>query len=85
MVLTNEARVNRAGVIKHLASRGIECRPIVAGNFAQSEAVRYMQHEIHGTLKNANLIHNNGIFVGNHHYNLSKELEYLAEVLAEIV
>ena len=85
MVLTNKARVNRAAIVKHLASKNIECRPIVTGNFILSEAVRYMQYEIYGTLKNANLIHNNGFFVGNHHYDLSVELEYLAEVLAEIV
>jgi CDP-6-deoxy-D-xylo-4-hexulose-3-dehydrase len=44
-----------------------------------------MQYEIHGTLKNADLIHNNGFFVGNHHYDLSKEIEYLSEVLGEIM
>ena len=85
MVLTNKARVTREAVVKHLASRSIECRPIVAGNFTLSEAVKYMQYEIHGTLKNADLIHNNGFFVGNHHYDLSKEIEYLSEVLGEIM
>ena len=85
MVLTDKARVNRDSVVKHLASKGIECRPIVAGNFTLSEAVHYMQYEIHGTLKNANLIHNSGFFVGNHHYDLSNELDYLADVLNEIV
>lgn len=85
MVLTDQAQVDRETVVKYLASRSIECRPIVAGNFTLSEAVKYMHYEIHGTLKNANLIHNNGFFIGNHHYDLSKELEYLAEVMGEIM
>jgi CDP-6-deoxy-D-xylo-4-hexulose-3-dehydrase len=85
MVLTDKAQVDRETVVKYLASRSIECRPIVAGNFTLSEAVKYMHYEIHGTLKNANLIHNNGFFIGNHHYDLTKELEYLVEVMGEIM
>lgn len=85
LVLTEAARADRATVVKHLANRNIECRPIVAGNFARSEAVQFMPHDIHGTLKNADFIHNNGFFVGNHHCELNEELNNLAEALAEVV
>jgi CDP-6-deoxy-D-xylo-4-hexulose-3-dehydrase len=47
---------------------GFECRPIVAGNFAKNEVVKYFDSEVHGTLKNAEHIDQNGLFVGNHHY-----------------
>jgi len=44
-----------------------------------------MDYEIHGTLNNADIIHNNGFFVGNHHYSLNAELDYLVETLGEII
>lgn len=85
MILTDATRINRDQVVKHLAKRNIECRPIVAGNFTRSESVKYMDYEIHGTLNNADIIHNNGFFVGNHHYSLNAELDYLVETLGEII
>ena len=30
--------------------------------------MRYIEHEIHQTLDNADYIDQNGLFVGNHHY-----------------
>jgi CDP-4-dehydro-6-deoxyglucose reductase, E1 len=84
-VLTDKAKNGRAKVVQHLANNGIECRPIVAGNFARNEAVQYMEHEIHDELRNADRVHSSGFFVGNHHYNLSKQLDLLSDVLAEVL
>jgi hypothetical protein len=30
-------------------------------------------------------VHSSGFFVGNHHYNLSKQLDLLSDVLAEVL
>lgn len=37
--------------------------------------------EIHCELKNADYLHENGLFVGNHQVGLESEIKYLAEVL----
>lgn len=59
---------------------GFECRPIVAGNFAKNEVVKYFDSEISGTLNNAEHIDKNGIFVGNHHYPISEAITELAKL-----
>lgn len=49
-----------------LESRGLETRPIEAGNMAQQPAMSYV-HFRAGPLPNAEYIHKNAFFFGNHH------------------
>src|SRR6185312_1978296 len=65
-VIKPESNINRHQVIKHLTGAGVECRPIVAGNFAKNEVVKWFDHEICGQLKNADRIDAHGFFIGNH-------------------
>jgi CDP-4-dehydro-6-deoxyglucose reductase, E1 len=69
--------IERKKLAKLLMDNGIECRPIVAGNFAKNRVVSYMNHVVHGELKNAELIDSNGLFVGNHQYDISENLREL--------
>jgi CDP-6-deoxy-D-xylo-4-hexulose-3-dehydrase len=48
-------------------SRVCETRPIVSGNFTRSPSIKYYNHEIFGSLRHADYIHDHGCFVGNHH------------------
>lgn len=50
----------------------------MAGNFAKNEVVKYFDSEVHGTLKNAEHIDQNGLFVGNHHYPIPEAFIELA-------
>ena len=59
----------------------IEYRPIVAGNFCKSESIKYIDHEIHGEIKNADLVDKNGLFIGNHHWDCSEIFERIFEIL----
>jgi CDP-6-deoxy-D-xylo-4-hexulose-3-dehydrase len=52
----------------------------VAGNFAKNEVVKYFDSEVHGTLKNADYIDRNGLFVGNHHYPIPDVFDALAKL-----
>ena len=61
----------------------IEVRPIVAGNFARQPVFKYMDATISGELVNADYVHDNGFFVGNHSVNMKKEIDYLCKVLKE--
>ncbi|MFZ5630127.1 MAG: DegT/DnrJ/EryC1/StrS family aminotransferase [Spirochaetota bacterium] len=84
LVLRPESPLKRADVVKHLTAAGIECRPIVTGNFTKNEVMRFFDHELHGTMKNAEIADQNGLFVGNHQIDLGKELDYLAETIAKL-
>lgn len=54
-------------VKKELNAKGVEYRPIVAGNFVRSPSIKHYNYSIHGELKNADYIHTNGIYIGNSH------------------
>lgn len=71
----------RDKIVDNLKKADIEVRPIVAGNFTKNKAIDYMNYEIYGDLKNSNLIHDNGFFVGNHSNNIKDEIDYFTENL----
>lgn len=68
LVIRPGSKLTRKAMVAKLTELGFECRPIVAGNFAKNEVVKYFDSEVHGTLKNAEYIDQSGLFVGNHHY-----------------
>ncbi|OCW58346.1 DegT/DnrJ/EryC1/StrS family aminotransferase [Hoeflea olei] len=84
MILDPDCGLSRRELVSCFDRHGIEARPIVAGNFAKNEVVtRYMDHEIHGSLANAELADRNGLFIGNHHYPLEKPMEQLHLALTQ--
>jgi CDP-6-deoxy-D-xylo-4-hexulose-3-dehydrase len=70
----------RPQLVARLTELGFECRPIVAGNFAKNEVVRFFDSEVHGELRNADHIDGKGVFVGNHHYPVDEAIEALASL-----
>lgn len=84
MVVNENAGYDRATLVKSLRAHGIECRPIVTGDFTQNPVIKHMDHRVHGKLVNAPYIHNNGIMVGNNPENLSKCFDILEQALNEV-
>lgn len=78
LVLRPGCGVNRKQLLEKLQKLGFECRPIVAGNFAKNEVVKYFDNEVHGNLNNAEHIDRNGLFIGNHHYPIPAAFEALS-------
>ena len=78
LVLRNPAVDSRPNFVKELVEAGFEVRPIVTGNFAKNEVMKYFKYTTHGELKNANYIDKNGLFVGNHHYEITSAIDALA-------
>ena len=78
LVLRDARPGDRSAFVKDLTRTGFECRPIVTGNFAKNEVMKFFDHEIHGSLKNADYIDAHGLFVGNHHYDISEAVDALA-------
>ena len=80
LVIRPESVLKRKELVKNLSNLGFECRPIVTGNFAKNEVVKYFNSEVHGQLKNAEYIDQNGLFIGNHHYSIADAIEVLKTV-----
>ena len=76
---------NRSELISLLQNAGVEVRPIVAGNFVRNPVIELMEHESCGDLKVADHVHHNGLFFGNHHYDISKELRGISEIVREFM
>jgi len=77
LVIRPGSELTRKGLVFRLNELGFECRPIVAGNFAKNEVVKYFDSEVHGELKNSEYIDKNGLFVGNHHYPICEAIATL--------
>jgi CDP-6-deoxy-D-xylo-4-hexulose-3-dehydrase len=80
LVICPGSELTRKALVAKLNELGFECRPIVAGNFAKNEVVKYFDSEVHGTLKNAEHIDQNGLFVGNHHYPIPEAIAALCQI-----
>jgi len=82
LIIKPSSKLKRVDVVNKLKEHNIDCRPIVTGNFTRNDVMKYFDYEIHGELKNADYLHENGLFVGNHQVGLEGEIKYLAEVLS---
>lgn len=80
LVTRPNSKLCRKDLLKKLNKLGFECRPIVTGNFAKNEVVKYFDSVIHGTLANADYIDKNGLFVGNHDYSIQSVIDILAMI-----
>lgn len=85
MLLQGPLRGKREEFIKLLMQFGIESRPIVAGNFTRNPVIKHLAHANIPPLPVANAVHDNGLFVGNHHYDLAQELNQLRNVIRQFV
>ena len=80
-LIINDKSISRKSVIKLLGENNIDCRPIVTGNFTRNDVMKYFNYSIHNNLDNADKLHDHGLFVGNSHADLTKELHYLKRIL----
>lgn len=77
LIIKNPKLISRDNLISIVEANGFECRPIVAGNFANNSVVSYFDYEISGDLDNANHLDQHGLFIGNQHYDISDGLKAL--------
>ena len=81
LIIRPESKLKRADIIKLLEANNIEYRPIATGDFTQNEVIKYFDYEIHGELKNAKYLQENGFFVGNHQVDISQQIELFNKVV----
>lgn len=80
LVIRPGVSMTRDELVSKLNGLGFEVRPIVAGNFAKNEVVKYFDSEVSGTLANAEHIDSHGLFVGNHHYSIEDAVRQLESI-----
>lgn len=80
LVIKKGSSVKRSNLIENMHKAGVECRPIVAGNFESNEAVRFLDATFRFELKNAKYIDECGLFIGNHHYPMQNAIVLLKEI-----
>lgn len=81
MIVEPDANVSREHLISALTAAKVDTRPIVAGNFAKNEVLKWFDYSIAGDLTNAERIDDAGFFIGNHHYPLDSEFSTLDDAL----
>lgn len=82
LVIKEGSGKERKAIVKTLMDNQVEVRPIVTGNFAKNEVVKYFDYEVHNQLMNAEYIDQHGFFVGNHQYPIKEQVLYLRNLLS---
>ena len=62
----------------------IEYRPVVSGNLLAQPFLRDYNMTTKKKVTNAEIIHNQGVYIGNNHFINEKNMSYLAEVVKGI-
>lgn len=84
LVLEGRLAGRRREVVQALRDHGVECRPIVAGNFTRNPVIRHLNVEPIGPLPAADKVHDDGLFVGNHHYPVLEGLTRARDALMTV-
>lgn len=83
-LIIQDQDLRREEVIHLLSTNNIDSRPIVTGDFTKNSVLKYFDYSIHGNLLNAKNLDKRGLFVGNSHQKLNKEIEYLKVILNDL-
>ena len=83
VILKGKLLGTRDRIVELLRTNNVEVRPIVAGNFTRTPAVSYLDYEIFGNLSNADIIHKNGFFVGNHCKDNKNQIDLFVQLIKE--
>ena len=75
------SKPERDNAVKRLQEHGVDTRPIVAGNFTRNPVIDYFTYRKEGKLAWSDIIHDCGLFIGNHHYDISEELYKVQDIL----
>ena len=82
LVLEGALAGRRPEVVAALTDAGIECRPIVAGNFTRNPVMKHLPSIVPAALPGADKVHEDGLFVGNHHFPIEAAIDLLHATLS---
>lgn len=85
VILNPDLKIDRHRVMQALKDKDIGYRIITGGNFLRHDAIKFFDYECFGEMKNADIAHDWGFFVGNHPLDLSRPIEVFHQVLTQTV
>lgn len=71
----------RGQIAETLKTAGVECRPIVTGNFVRQQVLKFLDYEVSGHLDVADKLHDCGMYIGNHPLSLEDEITKTASLI----
>jgi CDP-4-dehydro-6-deoxyglucose reductase, E1 len=80
LILDGPLSGRRQEVISRFSECGIETRPIVAGNFTINPVMQHLDYAELEPFPNAERIHRDGFFIGNHHLDFREEIAKVHQV-----
>jgi CDP-6-deoxy-D-xylo-4-hexulose-3-dehydrase len=81
VILNPAMEIDRAGVMAVLKKADIGYRIITGGCFLRHDVIKYFDYDCVGEIRNANIAHDHGFFVGNHPTDLRPQIERFRAVL----
>lgn len=85
VILNPEIKIDRSKALAALKRADIGYRIITGGNFLRHDVVKYFDYDCVGEIRNADIAHDRGFFVGNHPTDLRPQIERFRSVLDEAV
>jgi len=84
MIVRPGCGLERADIFSPLKNADIGFRMVTGGCFPRHSVIDYFDYEIVGNLANADTIHDQGFFVGNHPYDLGQQIKKLRDILSAL-
>lgn len=81
MVLTDRLINQRAALVNIFNEYGVECRPIVTGNFLSNPVINLLNYSVGSEIVWAEHIDRHGLFVGNQHFPIKEQIEKVEQVV----
>tara|TARA_B100001964_G_scaffold215919_1_gene254721 strand:+ start:460 stop:1620 length:1161 start_codon:yes stop_codon:yes gene_type:complete len=83
MIVDPHSDMKREVTLDVLKDAEIEYRIITGGNFLRHDVIKYFDYQATKSV-NADIVHDNGFFVGNHPTDIRDKIDYLYETLKNI-
>ena len=80
-----EAPFDRGDLVTRLESKGIETRPIMAGNMTEQPVMNHLKHRVVGDLRNSRLVMRRSFFFGNHNGIGPEQRNFIGEVITDFL
>ena len=77
LIVKQDSGVDRKDLIDFLSEKLIEYRPIVSGSFVKQPVIKYLDVDLTQDLSNSDYVHENGLFIGNHHFDIRSKLDII--------
>jgi CDP-4-dehydro-6-deoxyglucose reductase, E1 len=83
LVLNPNSNPDRKKILGALTEAKIGYRIVTGGCFPRHEVIKHFDYEIVGNIDNANVVHDYGLFLGNHPFDLTDEITEAFHIMDE--